>query len=42
MIRAVTLTCSLGVFVGLLTAKAAWVGAQHLISPDRQENLDVQ
>lgn len=31
MIRAVTLTCSLGVFVGLLTAKAAWVGGRHLV-----------
>lgn len=31
MIRTVKVACSLGVFVGLVTAKAAWVGAQHLV-----------
>lgn len=35
MIRAVKVTCSVGVFVGLVTAKAAWVGARHLVGGSR-------
>jgi len=31
VIRAVKIACSLGVFAGLVTAKAVYVGGRHLV-----------
>lgn len=34
MIRTAQIACSLGVFVGLITAKAVYVGAKTLVKGD--------